>query len=442
MSNCRLLKIVLPLAGLAFSISPALADQWPVFDHIKLTPTGIPPVLTVVSDNNSSWTRMLESQLPLSGIVDIKLKKGNLIDYRIAHSNKVVHNPNGEIPPKNKSIKEEISFQSSTGNLGIAAAMAIGACNAKLKTGAEIFQDQFTGITTDLTLFASATGTASSSDKDIIRDGFGSFPITVKCLAVPINQDVEQPKPVPPPTADVDDLKPGQKFKVRSADLGIHKPQSNVCPTTAQINARFETNFDGKVTFIYRQAGGGKSAPITITSKKMPNGKFFAVHNQVVDIKKAMNTKYMVEVVGKGIISDWESLNVPCKIGLGGDGGLANPPAVPFKVLSAQLGIKGPKTKVCPNKAVVMAWFKTNKPGKVGFRLMRKDGPVGPMIFVPSVKSASGYMATYSKTIQITNSINTTYSAIVPGAGGLASNFVPLKASCAIGLPGGLAKKP
>ena len=155
--------------------------------------------------------------------------------------------------------------------------------------------------------------------------------------------------------------------------------------------------FYGKVTFIYRQAGGGKSSPITVASKKMPNGKFMAVHNQVVDIKKATNAKYMVEVVGKGIISDWAGLNVPCKIGLGGDGGLANPPAVPFKVLSAQLGIKGPKTKVCPNKATVMAWFKTNKPGDVGFRLMRKDGPVGPMIFVKSVKAASGYMATYSQ---------------------------------------------
>jgi hypothetical protein len=88
-----------------------------------------------------------------------------------------------------------------------------------------------------------------------------------------------------------------------------------------------------------------------------------------------------------------------------------------------------------------MAWFKTNKPGNVGFRLMRGDGPVGPMIFVPSVKSASGYMATYSKTISIINSINTGYSAVVPGQGGLASNFVPLKASCAVGLPGGLAKK-
>jgi hypothetical protein len=434
MSTHRFLKIALPLAGLALSAQHANA-QWPKFDHITLTPTGIPPMLVVESENGSSWTKLRSSNFLLSGVVDIKMDKGRLAWMWVKHGIKEIAQ---DATGGNKSYKKEVNLPTKTANLGIAALSAVSACNAKLVTGAEIYKEQYTGITTDLELFAAA----ETGSEKLTRSNFGSFPITVKCLAVPINQDVEQPKPVPPPTADVDDLKPGQKFKVRSADLGIHKPQSNVCPTTAQINARFETNFDGKVTFIYRQAGGGKSAPITITSKKMPNGKFFAVHNQVVDIKKAMNTKYMVEVVGKGIISGWESLNVPCKIGLGGGGGLANPPAVPFKVLSAQLGIKGPKTKVCPNKATVMAWFKTNKPGNVGFRLMRKDGPVGPMIFVPSVKAGSGYMATYSKSISIINSINTSYSAVVPGQGGLASNFVPLKASCAIGLPGGLAKKP
>ena len=428
MSTRRFLKIALPLAGLALSAQHANA-QWPKFDHITLTPTGIPPVLVVESENGSSWTKLRSSNFLLSGQVDIKMDKGKITWYWVKHGNKEIAQG---FASSEKSHKKEINLPTKTANLGIAALSAVSACNAKLVTGAEIYKEQYTGITADLELFAAA----ETISEKLTRSNFGSFPITVKCLAVPITEDIEQPKPVPPPVADVDDLKPGQKFKVRSAALGIHKPQSNACPTTAQINARFETNFDGKVTFIYRQAGGGKSAPITVTSKKMPNGKFFAVHNQVVDIKKAMDTKYMVEVVGKGIISDWESLKVPCKIGLGGDGGLANPPAVPFKVLSAQLGIKGPKTKVCPNKATVMAWFKTTKPGNVGFRLMRKDGPVGPMIFVPSVKSASGYMATYSKTIAITNSINTTYSAIVPGAGGLASNFVPLKASCAVGLPG------
>jgi hypothetical protein len=427
MSNHRLLKIALPMAGIIFTAQQAHAGLWPEFDHIKLTPTGIPATITVESENGTSWTKVQKHDFLLSGQVDIKMDKGKVVWYWVKHGNKELTNRGtGSV----KSFKKEINLPTKTGNLGIAAISAISACNAKLATGAEIYKDQYTGITTDLELFAAA----ETGSEKLTRSGFGTFPLTVKCLGVPIQ--VQPPKPVEPPVADVDDLKPGQKFKVRSAALGIHKPQSNVCPTTAQINARFETNFDGKVTFIYRQAGGGKSAPITVTSKKMPNGKFFAVHNQVVDIKKAMDTKYMVEVVGKGIISDWESLNVPCKIGLGGDGGLANPPAVPFKVLSAQLGIKGPKTKVCPNKATVMAWFKTTKPGKVGFRLMRKDGPVGPMIFVQSVKSASGYMATYSKTIAITNSINTTYSAIVPGAGGLASNFVPLRASCAVGLPG------
>jgi hypothetical protein len=329
-----------------------------------------------------------------------------------------------------KHYKEEVSFQSSTSNLGIASIVAVNACNAKLKTGAEIYKDQYIQITTDLTLHAFA----STNSHTLTRDNFGTFPLTVKCLGIPI--EVKPPKPVVPPVADTDDLKPGQKFKVRSANLVVHTPPSNVCPSEGALTAQFETNFDGKVTFIYRKAGGGKSKPITVMSKKLGNGKFMADHSQPVPVAKATDTKYMVEVVGRGIISEWEAFKAPCKIGLGGGGGLANPPAVPFKVLSAQLGIRGPKTKVCPNKATVMAWFKTNKPGKVGFRLMRKDGPVGPMIFVQSVKSASGYMATYSKSIAITQTMNTAYSAIVPGAGGLASNFVALKASCSIGLPG------
>lgn len=432
MPNYRTLGLALPLLAASFWAPAATAAQWPKFDHIKLTPTGIAPMLVVESENGSSWTKLKSSNFLLSGVVDIKMDKGKVRTFKITHGSKEVLPNVGEAVNGPKHFKEEVSFQSSTSNLGIAALMAINACNSKLKTGAEIYSEQSVVITTDITL--SATG--STNKHELTRDGFGSFPITVKCLPVPITEDIEQPEPAPPPVADVDDLKPGQKFKVRSAALGIHKPQSNVCPTTAQINARFETNFDGKVTFIYRQAGGGKSAPITVASKKMPNGKFFAVHNQVVEIKKAMNTKYMVEVVGKGIISDWKSLNVPCKIGLGGGDDFAQPPAVPMKVLSAQLGIQGPKTKACPAKAKMTAWFRTNKPGKVGFRVVKKGGQLGPMIFVNAVKAPSGYMATYTKELSIHQPLNTAYSVIVPG--GAQSKFVPLKASCSVKLPGGL----
>ncbi len=166
------------------------------------------------------------------------------------------------------------------------------------------------------------------------------------------------------------------------------------------------------MTFIYRQAGGGKSAPITVTSKKMPNGKFMAVHNQVVDIKKATNTKYMVEVVGKGIISDWAASmcrqDRPWR-----RGGLATRRRF-LQGDEFAAWHKGPKTEFA-RTGIGHGVVQDEQAGHVGFRLMRKDGPVGPMIFVPSVKSASGYMATYSKTIAITKSMNTAYSAVVPG---------------------------
>lgn len=423
MTRIRLLGLAASAAATLLGAGAAAAGPSPVFDHITLTPTGIPPVIIVESQDGKKWSKIRPQKLLLSGKVDVAMDKGRLSGYSLAHSG--VKLIDKSIPNQPKSIKTEISFQSHTNNLAIASITAVATCNGKLASGKGIHQDHLVGITSDVTLIGRARDDGLS---EIKREGYGSFPITVKCLGVPEAG----------PQAGADDL--AGAFAVKSAALGIHKPQSNACPTTASINARFETNMKGKVTFIYRRAGGGKSNPITVNAKKMPNGKFMAVHNQEVKIDKATDTKYMVEVVGKGIISDWQSLKVPCKIQTGGNGGLAPTPEVPMKALSAQIGIKGPKTKLCPATATLMAWIKTNKPGKIGFRLMRKDGPVGPMIFATAVKSGNGYMATYTRKIEIAGPVSQSYSVVVPGSGGVASNFAPLKASCSIKQPGELKK--
>jgi hypothetical protein len=57
------------------------------------------------------------------------------------------------------------------------------------------------------------------------------------------------------------------------------------------------------------------------------------------------------------------------------------------------------------------------------------------MMFATAVKGPSGYMATYSKELAIHQPLDTAYSVIAEG--GAQSNFVPLKASCAVKLPGG-----
>lgn len=119
---------------------------------------------------------------------------------------------------------------------------------------------------------------------------------------------------------------------------------------------------------------------------------------------------------------------------------LVNPPAVPPKVvLGAELGIQGPKTTVCPAEAKVAGWVFTNYAGPVQVTIARKGQGVGAPFTITAKKAANGrYMATYTKTIPIVAAIDAEYRLLVGGGSGVVSNWVPLKASCKLGLPGEL----
>jgi hypothetical protein len=109
----------------------------------------------------------------------------------------------------------------------------------------------------------------------------------------------------------------------------------------------------------------------------------------------------------------------------------------PDKVLSAQLGIKGPKTNTCPNEATVMGWVFTNYAGPVQVMIARKGQGVGAPVMIEAKKAANGkYMAAYSKKVPILAPVDAEYRLLVGGGSGVMSNWVPLKASCSIGLPG------
>lgn len=113
----------------------------------------------------------------------------------------------------------------------------------------------------------------------------------------------------------------------------------------------------------------------------------------------------------------------------GGDG--------PDTVLRAQLGIKGPTTTVCPNEATVTGWVFTNYAGPVQVMIARRGQGVGTPVTIQTKPAANGeYMATYSRKIQIVAPIDAEYRLLVGGGGGVASNWVPLKATCGIGMPG------
>lgn len=111
----------------------------------------------------------------------------------------------------------------------------------------------------------------------------------------------------------------------------------------------------------------------------------------------------------------------------------------PNKVLKAQLGIKGPKTNVCPNQFTTMGWVFTNYAGPVQVMIARKGQGVGAPFTIQAKKAANGqYMASFTRKGQIIAPINAEYRLLVGGGDGVVSNWVPLKASCTIGGgPGG-----
>ncbi|MCR9137821.1 MAG: hypothetical protein NXI27_17615 [Alphaproteobacteria bacterium] len=108
-----------------------------------------------------------------------------------------------------------------------------------------------------------------------------------------------------------------------------------------------------------------------------------------------------------------------------------------LKVTKLQMGIKSPATNTCPAEAKLTAWVFTNKAGNVPIYIARDGGGSvsGPYVVKTKATGNGQFMGTYSRTLQIHQPINAKYRASAPGFKQL-SNWVPLKASCKIGLGG------
>jgi hypothetical protein len=123
------------------------------------------------------------------------------------------------------------------------------------------------------------------------------------------------------------------------------------------------------------------------------------------------------------------------QISLAGDLKVGGQPKL--KVKQVQLGIKSPTTNACPTKAQMNIWVFTNKPGSVPIYVARAGGSgvSGPYMVQTKATGNGKFMGTYSRTLPIHQPVDTRYRASAPSFGAL-SNWVPLKASCKIGLGG------
>jgi len=108
-----------------------------------------------------------------------------------------------------------------------------------------------------------------------------------------------------------------------------------------------------------------------------------------------------------------------------------------LKVTKLQMGIKSPATNTCPAEAKLTAWVFTNKAGSVPIYIAREGGGSvsGPYVVKTKATGNGNFMGTYSRTLEIHQPTDAKYRASAPGFKQL-SNWVPLQASCKIGLGG------
>ncbi len=101
-------------------------------------------------------------------------------------------------------------------------------------------------------------------------------------------------------------------LRVLDADLTIVKGASKGCPQTPVLRADFITTRKGKVEFWVRKAGGGKARFSVIADKRLRAGRWRARYKKTFKVSESTNTKYMVEVIGFPVISEWVPLKVSC----------------------------------------------------------------------------------------------------------------------------------
>ena len=99
-------------------------------------------------------------------------------------------------------------------------------------------------------------------------------------------------------------------------------------------------------------------------------------------------------------------------------------------VTSLQMGFTDSGSNLCPRIATMKVWAHVDGPGVVNFVIRNSNGIKTGALPVNAVKGPGGnWIATLTREIKITTSVDTRYMAEVKGSSKV-SNWVPLKEAC------------
>jgi hypothetical protein len=451
-------------------------------------------VIHIVSTDGNKWSAIKPTRLDLQGSLSARMSTGFIVSYHMrlgtcgnteqceAAPFPIIYGPFEPGGHTNK-ISGTVHFSINTSIVSLSTPTSIGlhpsfdAMVAKCNTRTDLIRNGLSFNTSFKATFAIETDTLFPVENFDSSGGVAvdfrktiDIPVRVKCEGAPAGPIVGNL------------VQPEAPFKVTSAELYLatfagdtNVPSQGTACKSLRVTARFKTTKGGIVHFDLSHKVGAapiKTVPISLESKKQPDGTWSAEYVNVWPLDKPTYAQFFVqETDGSGVSAGWKDINVVCAGGLADAGSQPPSDGPELRVLKSKFTVtvfKNDNATGCPANAALDIEFVTNKPGSVPFKVTGTDGFVwnfsikaeealGPLqVGEGQAAYAKTYRATHRRTLQIPKSTDASYKlevrnvAVEPSAkfagpdnlkvncaGGLTTAFAVTKTELnIIGIPG------
>jgi hypothetical protein len=322
--------------------------------------------IEVVSENGTSWTKVLPSDMTLPVYLEMGITSGELGSYSIRQNGTSIGYW-GEFLDGPSSTQETHTVTGSTSNFIFETQTVLNLCNDKLNVGQGINQQHTFWYMVPLTLRAHFYMT--NGDPYPYYEGYGTVPVQVHCKPVlPVSNDV---------AADQGEfLIKESKLFLTTIYTGQNTGHTLGGCKTLKTTVRFQTSKLGPVTFDLHRFPGGKTTHTVQSEFEPDTGKYYARYHKYETFQNTTSVQYMAQSTSPtGGMTGWKDITIYCGGGLTQNPNPVNPDDIPQgQTLVGDFGFVDYGSPKCARTGKALISFKSPKPDNIHYSLDCKQG--------------------------------------------------------------------
>ncbi len=349
----------------AFTALPAMAaTDYPVFDRASVKATIQPDAIHVVARGEDSYTAIREKNLTYNVSVRLDMARGRLRNYTISPTGIAASagNQGATFRARGLSeVRERHALKIQLRDSGDIRNHIIAQCNNLLAKGADESRRHETSVELPVTLSAVAGRRGEDGGRNRrVLEVTGSATARVICHP----------------------LRRARPAAVTEVFLDAPERVGKFCPQDVSLKTWVFSDKPGEFSFRVVREDGSASQPYKIVTERHDDGKVFAQARYTFTTKRPVDERFRVEVDGQQTSSSWLRVNVPCR---------RKPEQVAaFAVEDSTVKVKQSNSNSCPQTVVLTTRVRTNRPGKVKFRMEDDSGWTSDTFTARSVERPNG----------------------------------------------------